>query len=146
MNADLTLAKEELTDNGLTCSIRKGDAVYSSRERGVKPLLKLLDAGQKLTGFSAADRVVGSGAAFLYVLLEVHAVYAGVMSGAALSTLQRHGIAAEYGCLTDRIRNRSGDGFCPIESAVEGETVPAEALRKIRARLSEMKAEKMQND
>ena len=93
MNADLARARKELTANGLTCSIRKGDTAYSSRERGVKPLLGLLDAGHRLTGYSAADRVVGNGAAFLYVLLDVRAVYAGVMSCAANGMALRHNTA-----------------------------------------------------
>ena len=73
-------AKTLLAEGGYTCVICGGDKVYTSHERGVKPLLELLEQGAELKGFSAADRVVGKAAAFLYVLLGVSAVYAGVIS------------------------------------------------------------------
>jgi hypothetical protein len=43
-----------------------------------------------------------------------------------------------YGTLVDNIRNREGNGICPIEEAVTGETVAADALRRIRTRLAEL--------
>lgn len=57
--------------------------MLTSTERGVKPLLQWLDGENSVKGFSAVDKVVGRAAAFLYVLLEVKEVYAGVMSEGA---------------------------------------------------------------
>ena len=57
--------------------------MLTSTERGVKPLLQWLDGENRVKGFSAVDKVVGRAAAFLYVLLEVKEVYAGVMSEGA---------------------------------------------------------------
>ena len=138
MNDTLIPVKTQLLESDCTCLIQKEDRIYVSHERGVKPLLGWLDAGMDFSGYSAADRVVGNGAAFLYVLLNVKEIYAHVLSRSAAETLQRYRIRVAYGTLVDHIQNRTGNGRCPIEEAVEGETVAAEALVKIRKRLKEL--------
>lgn len=140
MNADLERAKELLTRGGYTCVICKDDAMYTSSKRGVKPLLDWLDERADLRGFSAADKVVGRGAALLYGLLGVRAVYADVLSQEARAALEHCGIVASCGNCVPRIVNRSGTGYCPIETAVLGIDDGEEALKVIRARLKELTA------
>lgn len=140
MSDALDQIKVELFRSNYTCIIQKGDQVYTSEKRGVRPLLDWLDVGMDFSGYAAADRVVGNGAAFLYVLLNVKELYAHVLSRPAAETLERYHIRVAYGTLVDSIRNREGNGICPIEAAVTGETVAAEALQKIRARLAELAA------
>ncbi len=139
MSDTLTFAKAHLLENAYTCVLKSEDCLLTSAERGVKPLLDWLDAGMDLGAFSAADRVVGNGAAFLYVLLGVKELYAHVLSRAAAETLERYQIRVSYGTLVDAIQNRTKTGNCPIEVAVNGETDPSAALIKIRARLAELK-------
>ncbi len=139
MRADTARALELLREEGLTCAVCRGDAVYQSTARGVRPLLDWLDEGAPLNGASAADKVVGTGAAYLYALLGVAEVYAEVVSAAAEKVLKRYGISLHFGTIVPRIRNRTGDGYCPIESAVENATDPQEALTRIRERLREFK-------
>lgn len=115
-----------------------GKTVFTDTKRGVKPLLDLLDGNSDLTGFSAADKVVGKAAAFLYVLLNVREIYADVISSHALSVLEQHQITVMYGTLTDKIKNRAGAGFCPMETAVLGENSPEKALEKIREKAKEL--------
>ena len=67
-------ARHLLESGDYTCVVCKDDSVHTTSQRGVAPLLNWLDAGINLTGFSAADRVVGRGAAFLYCLLGVKEV------------------------------------------------------------------------
>ncbi len=117
MNIDLDIAKKTLLE-GYTLVACKKDIIYKSKLRGVGSLLEYIEKGVCLEGYSCADRVVGKGAAFLYVILGVGCVYAPVMSRSAKSVLDKFGIVAFYDNLVDRIINRSGDGFCPIESAV----------------------------
>lgn len=131
---DIERARARLRDGGCTCVICNGALTLASTERGVKPLLSWLSEGIG-KGFSAADRVVGNGAAFLYVLLGAREVFAEVMSEPALATLTRHGIKAEFGTLCEGIINRAGTGSCPIEQAVAGITDPTEALKAIKERL-----------
>jgi len=139
MSDRLAFAKAHLLENAYTCVLKSEEHLLTSTERGVKPLLDWLDAGIELSEFSAADRVVGNGAAFLYVLLGVKEVYAHVLSRPAAETLERYQIHVNYETLVDGIQNRQKTGTCPIEEVVKGETDPAAALLKIRARLAELK-------
>ncbi len=118
MKDDLINAKELLAAKKFTCVICKGDEVYTSVLRGVKPLVAWYESGSSFYGFSAADKVVGKATAFIYVLLGVKSVYAQVISKSALNVLHNNGIEAEYATLTENIINRSGDGICPFEEAV----------------------------
>ncbi len=138
MNSDLTKAAALLNSGAYTCVLCRGDAVFTGTERGVKPLLGWLDGGVDLNGFSAADRVVGKAAAFLYVLLGAAAVYAPVMSKAAISVLEENGIQAHCGQAVEQIINRAGTGICPMEEAVADAAKPTEALNRIRSRLIAM--------
>lgn len=137
---DLEQAKSRLQAENLTCVICGGDRLYTSCQRGVAPLLQLLDAGQNMAGCAAADRVVGKATAFLYCLLGVRAVYAHVMSQPAREVLAQAGIPAEYGTLVPGIRNRRNDGPCPMEEATAVCTEPLQALRAIRQRLAQLQA------
>lgn len=135
---DLERAKAMLDEQQLTCALVKGDWVYTSTERGIKPLFDCLNQPQKECGFSAADKVIGKAAAFLYVLLEAKEIYAGVISKPALTVLEEAGIEVAYDCLTDVIRNRAGNGICPMETAVRDVSDPREALEAVLTRLEEM--------
>ncbi len=127
----LEKAKWELMAHGYTCVLCDGDAVLPFTARGVRPLVELIDSGRNVAGFVAADKVVGRGAAFLYVLLGVPRLYAGVISRPALMVLRQYGVAVEYGTLVDGIRNRRGDGMCPFEQAVLDVATPDAAYAVI---------------
>ena len=135
MTRDMEKARQLLATGDYTCVFCQGDRVYVGRERGVKPLLDPLEAGAIPHGFSAADKVVGRAAAFLYVLLGACEVYAEVMSEPARQVLAANGIAHSYGRLVDAIRNRTGDGFCPMESAVREINDPETALVAIKEKI-----------
>lgn len=142
MSVDLNRAKELLEANAYTCVIRKEDSVYASKQRGAKPLLAWVDEGKDFTGFSAADKVVGKAAAFLYVLLKVDAIYAKVISVPAAKVLEDYGISTFFDEKVEAIRNRTNTGFCPMETAVLEIDTPKEALYAIRDRLEKMQEEK----
>lgn len=135
---DLALAREHLLAGEFTCVIRKGQTEYTTRERGVKPLVRWLTEGTDLRGFSAADKVVGKATAYLYCLLGVKAVYAHVMSVSAARVLEENGISVTQGRLVENIINRQGTGICPFEAAVWEIHTPQEALTAIRAKMAEM--------
>lgn len=118
MTTSLQKARNLLEDGNYTCVVCQGDTVYTATQRGVAPLLYWLETGTDLAGFSAADRVVGRGAAFLYCLLGVQEVSALVMSHPAAEVLQNHGIAAQADTFVEGIINRKGTGPCPFEAAV----------------------------
>ena len=115
MKNDLTEAINILNGDKYTCVLCKGSAIYISTERGVKPLIDWIDDGTDLQGFSAADKVVGKAAAFLYVLLGVKEVYARIMSEGAIAVLKNNGIFVKYDLSVKNIINRAGTGNCPME-------------------------------
>ena len=127
-----------LSQGKYTCVIQTPQAVYTSTERGVKPLVKWLESGENFSGGYAADKVVGKGAAFLYARLNVQAVYANVISVSAVQVLQTHGIAIEYDKLVDYIINRKGDGICPFEETVLSINDADAAYTAIRQKMADM--------
>ncbi len=136
---NLEKAKSIMSGSEYTCVICSDTDVHTSKLRGVAPLIKWLDSGMNLASYSAADKVIGNGAAFLYVLLNVRKVYAEVISISAYKTLTDNNISVQYDVMTEIIRNRSNTGQCPIEAAVSGITEPSEALSAIRNKLKELK-------
>ena len=137
-SSDIAKAKETLAEGGFTCVLIKGDTVFSSYERGVKPLLNLLDSGENYKGSCAADKVVGKAAAFLYVLLGVKELYASVISAPALELLKSYEIDVSFDHMVEMIRNRTNTGYCPMEQATLNRSVPKEALRAIKETLRKM--------
>lgn len=138
MEQDLKQARTLLDTGDYTCVVCKGEQCYTTQERGVKPLVTWLEADCHLTGFSAADRVVGRATAFLYCLLGVSQVYARVMSRPAAQVLEECGIGWQAGELVDGIINRRGTGPCPFESAVLDISSPQEALAAILKKMEQM--------
>lgn len=138
MTKDLTNALALLDTGNYTCAVCREESTHTATERGVKPLLDWLDNGMDLRDFSAADRVVGRGAAFLYCLLGVKEVYARIMSRPAADVLTAHGIGCDAEKLVEGIINRKGTGPCPFEAAVMNITDATEALIAIRAKMAQM--------
>lgn len=136
---NLQKAKNALSDGNFTCVVCNDSTVHTSTMRGVAPLLKWLDEGINLQGFSAADKVVGKGAAYLYILLEVKEIYADVISHPALDILKKHNIPTSYATLTEAVRNRDNTGLCPIETTVMNIDNPHDALTAIRNKLENLK-------
>ena len=137
---DRTKQALELLESGdFTCAaVLSDETTLTSSRRGVAPLLGWIDEGVDLAGACAADKVVGKGAALLYVILEAREVYAHVISEQALAALEKHGVSAVCGQIVPYIVNRTGDGRCPIESAVWNIDDPDEALVSIRKKIRDL--------
>ncbi len=135
MNADLISAMETFNTGEYTAVLCRSNLTYTSTERGVKPLLAWIDSRINLTRFSAADKIVGKAAALLYVLLGVKAVYARVISEAAIKVFAENGIDCQYDVSVKNIINRASTGICPMEEAVSELSDPKAALEAIRAKL-----------
>ena len=140
MCPDLIRAKQILQTEGCTCVLCSDNTIYRSSIRGVKPLLELIETDTDTTGFSAADKVVGTAAAMLYCHLRVRQVYASVMSRGAVKVLQDHGISVFYDDLTEAIQNRKKTGLCPMEVATKGIEDTDKALNVIRMTLEQLKS------
>lgn len=135
---NFTQAKRLLEERGLTCIIFQDEIVYTSYERGIRPLLRLIDENVDYRGMCAVDKVVGKAAAFAYVILGIAKLHAGVISVEAQKVLEKHKIVVTYDVLVEYISNRTGDGRCPMESAVLEIEDSERAIVAIREKLEKM--------
>ena len=130
--------KEELFSRELTCLVVWEHGRFESQKRGVAPLMELLSSEGSCQGGKAADKVVGRATAFLYRLLEIAQLHAGVISQGALEVLQESNICVTYDTLVPGIRNRTNTGPCPMEAATANCHTPEEAFAAIRATLDKL--------
>ena len=110
--------KNILLKENHTIVIYKNDAsVYTSNDRGVAPLMKLLKENKaQLKDSMIADKVVGKAAALLMAYGKVKEVYTPTISTLALKVFKNHNIEIHYDKEVGRIINRKGDGLCPMET------------------------------
>ena len=139
MNNDVLAARKRLQEGNYTCVVLKSSEEFTSHERGVQPLITLLKSGSSFSGAVAADKTVGAGAAHLYVLLGISALWANVVSVSAQKVLLDNGIDLSFGECVPHIINRRGDGICPIETAVTGAKTSEEAYICITDALEQLK-------
>lgn len=135
MNKDIIKAKEILDIENATCVFSNGGDILISHKRGVKPLIDFIESGKDYSGFSVADKVVGNGAAFLYVILNIKEIFAKVISNPACETFDRYGISYTYENRVKSIKNRTNTGICPMEEAVTYAKTPDEALICIKNKI-----------
>ena len=76
---NLERAENLLKSSDFTCVCCNDTEMLTSRKRGVAPLLEWLDSGISLKEFSTADKVIGKGAASLYVLLDAKEIYTSII-------------------------------------------------------------------
>lgn len=133
---DLSNAKALLEQEGYTCVLCCDNTIHTSRQRGVQPLMALLNTD--VSGFSAADKVVGKATALLYCLLGIRQLYANVISDAAIEVLADHKIPVQWDTRVTYIVNRDGTGRCPMEMATEHISEPALAPDAIREKLKKL--------
>ena len=138
MDKFIDTARQKLINGGYTCVLLTDGFEYTSYDRGVKPLLALLQSNRSFSGAFAADKCVGAGAAHLYVLLGIRAVWANVISASAIEVLKNNQIEVYYDKSVPYIINRKGDGMCPIESAVASAKSSTEAYDLIIAALKQL--------
>ncbi len=136
--SNINTAAELLKNKNYTLAAVSDSSQITSRQRGVKPLIELIDNKTDLNGYSVADKVIGKAAALLYVLLKPDEIFAFTISRPAVDVLSQNHIKVKYDTLTEAIRNRDNTGFCPMESAVINTQDPYEAINLIKKRLSEL--------
>ena len=61
---DLQIAKKNLEGNTI-CLVKK-DSILTKKEKGILPMMQLLEQKVDLTGYSVADLIVGKAVAFLF--------------------------------------------------------------------------------
>jgi hypothetical protein len=132
MNA-LEMHLRELEEERLSILIKKGGKrLFASREPMLRPLLSALEMlGEELRGTLVIDRIVGKAAALLCVHAGVAQVYTPLASQPAVTLLTSHRIGIEAREVVPFIRNRKGDGLCPMEQLALRYDSPEEFLRAL---------------
>jgi len=113
--------KIEYLDRGgrFTCVVLKGnDIVFTSTEKGVKPLKDFYEEYGSSKELTVIDRIMGKGAVMLAELVGATTIVTPMISRAALDYAKMKNIEAFYGKEVEYIINRAKDGRCPIETAV----------------------------
>lgn len=124
--------------DGHTLALCKDGDLLTADERGIAPMMRLIENGADLVGYSAADLVVGKAAALLFVYAGIVRVHARVLSEGAVRVLEKYGVPYTYDRRAAYIVNRRGDGMCPMECAVADTDEPNEALALLTVRLAEL--------
>lgn len=99
--------------------IREGQEPHIDFRSGLIPLWEAYRDGN-WSGGVLADRVIGRGAAFLAVDMELISIYSPLMSRGAVEIFKKWEIEFKYELQVERIRDRSGKGLCPMEALLEG--------------------------
>lgn len=136
--SDLEIAKANLKGHSL-CLCKDGNIIFSDK-KGISPLMDFIAENRDLSGYSAADIIVGKAAAFLMIKCGVKSVFASVISVAAADLLSSHSIPFEYDALTEKIINRAGTDICPMEKTVLDISSPDDAYSALLATLSRLNA------
>ena len=125
-------------EKDLTLVLVLNESIYKSSEKGIKPLLQLLNSGKNYLNYSAADKIVGKAAAMLYKLLNINDIYGEVMSIRAINFLEQNNINFKYKIKTNEIINRKGTGICPMKQTVLNIEDPTEAKKLLEDKLKEL--------
>lgn len=113
---DIEIAKNSLP--GHSIALCRNGEVITDDGRGISPMMKFIAAGRELSGYSAADLIVGKAAAMLFVKAGIVCVHGVTMSGAGRDFLEAHGVPCTYDTLVTKIIDRSGKDICPMEKTV----------------------------
>lgn len=134
---DIEIAVKNL--DGHSICLCKGGAFFTDDGKGISPMMKFIAKGADLSGYSAADVIVGKAAAMLFVKAGIVSVYGKVMSEAAKAFLEKYDIPCNYGLLTDKIINRMGTDICPMEITVADIEDVNPGYAALKNRLDELK-------
>jgi len=138
---DVELARRLLEEAELSLVItRQGRIIYSSQEKGVRPLFDaILSMGESLDNAAVADRVVGSPVAMLCLYAGISSVYAMVASQGALTMLEKEGVDVTAREVIPDILNPDRTDLCPFETLARSVTSPSQLFSALESSFSEAK-------
>lgn len=128
-------------NKSITCFVLKEDDIlFTSKARGVKPLMDFYKEQGRVDGVYVVDRIMGKGAILLAILIGAKTAETPIISEPALELAQRHHFNVKYDKIVPHIINRAGDGQCPIESSLEGITDIEQGFETIKTTLKQLMA------
>ena len=113
--------------------IRDEKQLHFSTERGMKPLLDIIDKDvELLNGSIVGDRIVGRAAAFLCIYGKARAVYASSMSDEAIELFEKYDILPTWQDAVPYIVERDLKSRYKLDLHVKDVEDPAVAVQMIR--------------
>lgn len=129
----------ELENTDYTCMVKcNEEIVFTSKEKGVKPLLDYIEEEYNYTNITIIDKIIGKGAMCLAVKCKAKKVITPIISKKALDIANMYNVEVEYNEIVPEIINRTGTGPCPIENAVSSINNIEEAYDVIIKKLEEL--------
>lgn len=115
----------------------KETLIYSSREKGLRPLFDCLERYKGKSGLILHDKVIGLAAAKLIVYSEIIAqVITRASSAPAKKFLEDNGVVINAYHVTANIMTKDGSAVCPGEVIALNSDTPDDFSRKIKAMLN----------
>lgn len=114
---DIIIARNILdNENKSIVIVKNGNVIFSSNEKGIKPIFTaLMEQGNELKGSSIADKVIGKAAAMICKQADIKELSTQLISENALNVLKDSSIIFKYDKSVPYIKNRDKSGMCPIE-------------------------------
>lgn len=130
---ELQKAIEILNNGDHTLVVSQGNTIYTFNQRGIADLYRILtESPEILRGACIADKVVGKGAAALMILGGVGKLHTRVISSNALNLFSGTDVYVRYDAVVPHIVNRTGSGWCPVESLCKDCSTPEACFIEIR--------------
>ena len=124
--------RETLETKQLTCVISNNNKIlFTSKDRGVKPIIDFILSFTNDDTFYLADKVIGKAAALLCVKAKINYVFTKVISSPAKTIFDKYGISYEFDSEVPAIQNRTKTDLCPMEGLAKGVETPEEMYKKI---------------
>ena len=132
--ADLIAEMKSVILRGEAALVVAKNGVIAVREngRGVRPLLKLFEAGQ-LRDAVVVDKVIGRAAAAVCVAGGAKQIHGCLMSEDAKAFLEKNGVRVSADTLVPKILNRDRSASCPLETTVLKLDDPRKMVEALKA-------------
>lgn len=134
--------QEQLTHSDVTyiAYLQTGEEFHSMKH-GIAPIMEQLALDDNVfENATVGDKVIGKAAALLLIKANIKELFANVISEHALQVLDQYKIPVQYVEKVPYIRNRAGDGMCPMENTVLTTNDPDEAYVLLKEKLKSMLA------
>ena len=126
------LIKHKLLSENLTCVISDNkEIIFTSKKRGVTPLIDFINSLKIKDNYYLADKVIGKAAALLCIKAGIMYVTTIVISTPAKIIFQKNAITFEFETEVLAISNRENTGLCPMEHLSKGIATPDEMYDKV---------------
>ena len=135
-----------LHEGNHSLEVANDGSIHTYDGRGVSDLFTLLQTDPAfLNGALVADKVIGKGAAALMALGGVKSVYTDLISEPAMDLLMESHVQVSFAKIVNHIKNRAGDGICPVEELCKDCATASECLPLIDNFIAQMRAKTQTN-